>query len=66
MVMRLLYYSYPLQTVLYSMLDAGYLDPLNPDFPPTPFPSPPSPHRPLLLSIYIFLTFANLKILYMK
>ena len=37
MVMRLLYYSYPLQKVLYSMLDAGCPDPLTPNFPPTPF-----------------------------
>ena len=72
MVMRLLYYIYPFQTVLYSMLDAGCPDPLNPNFPPTPFSSAPPPtttlypHRPLVLSIYIFLTFANLKMLYMK
>ena len=71
MVMRLLYYSYPLQTVLYSMLDAGCPDPINPNFPPTPFPSPPSqlhhhPHHPLVLTIYISLTFANFKMLYMK
>ena len=43
--------------------------PLNPNFPPTPFPYPPStppPPPPLVLSIYIFLTFANLEMLYMK
>ena len=69
MVMRLLYYIYPLQTVLYSMLDAGCSDPSIPIFPPIPFPSPPStppPPPPLVLSIYIFFTFANLKMLYMN
>ena len=34
--------------------------------PTYPLPIPPPPHRPLVLSIYIFLTFADLKMLYMK
>ena len=61
--MRLLYYSYQLQTVLYSMLDAGCPDPLTSGFPPTPFNflHPLHPHRSLVLSIYIFWTVANFK-----
>ena len=41
-----LYYSYPLQMVLYSMLDARCPDPLTPNFPPIPFRSPPPPPLP--------------------
>ena len=70
MVMRLLYYIYPLQTVLYSKLDAGCPDPSIPisHLPPSHLPPPfyPSTPPPLVLSIYIFLTFANLKMLYRK
>ena len=50
MVMRLLYYIYPLQTVLYSILDAGCPDPSIPisHLPPSHLPpSTPPPHRPL-------------------
>ena len=72
MVMRLLYYSYPLQTVLYSILDAGCPDPSIPisHLPPSHLPPPPpfypSTSPPLVLSTYIFLIFANLKMLYRK
>ena len=62
MVMRLLYYSYPLQTVLYSMLDARCPDPINPNFPPTRYPlpiSPPPPAPPPPLG-FVHLHFLNL------
>ena len=59
----LLYYIYPLQTVLYSMLDAGCPDHLIPisHLPPSHHPPPP------LGFVHLqFLNFANLKMFYMK